>query len=772
MKSRERMPLVVGMLGILLILSTFVSTDTIVDLTGASSSDLRKVTVVSVTHDPIVIISDANFSATAGNEGWIGNGSAGNPYVIDGLDIDQGGAADNCISISNTRVNFTIQNCILTGASNPSSGIYLDNVMYGKIMNNTFFNNYFNIYIWNSHYLLVKNNTGTDSLYSISLRQGSSHNIITGNNVSYNTNRGINLESSSHDNLVINNTCNNNVFGIVLYQVTANSVDNNTFSNNVNDGIHINNANFNNFTKNLCRNNSRGVNLFGMSNNIKIENNTFSDNTNDGIYAEDAGSNYFTNNLFSNNGHGIFLYGNCDSYTITNNTCTGNSEGIRLVGYLGSGFPPVPNVPDNIDILWNIFTDNAANVIVSLLGINILFDYNFWSDYAGDDTDGNGVGDSPYTFTGNQDSHPLMAPPGSPVIWLQPPTDQILLIQVSFIYDLNASVYGGLDYWWINDTTNFAINQLGVVSNNTFLAADDYGLSVYVNDTHGNVLSGAFIVTISDVEAPIWIDLPTSRVLEIGLSLFYKMNASDISGLDHWWVNDTANFAIDSEGNIVNNTFLAVNGYGLHVWVNDTLGNTLDTTFMVSIIDTTNPTWITGPQDQELEEGYPYVFHLYVYDLSNIHKWWVNDTTHFTIDDYGMISNITSLAEGVYACEVKVNDTSGNILSGNFTLTIHEASPPNWDTIPINQIVEFGNGLYYDLDVTDFSDIDQWWINDTTSFNIDQDGTITNSTPLAVGTYSILISVSDIVGYIQSHEITITVEDTTPPNWIETPIDQ
>jgi hypothetical protein len=89
----------------------------------------------------------------------------------------------------------------------------------------------------------------------------------------------------------------------------------------------------------------------------------------------------------------------------------------------------------------------------------------------------------------------------------------------------------------------------------------------------------------------------------------------------------------------------------------------------------------------------------------------------------------------------------------------------------MDQVVELGEGLVYDLDVTDMSGIGSWWLNDTTYFTIDQDGTITNSTPLVVGIYSVLVSVSDTLGNIQSSEITITVVDTTSPTTTPTTTD-
>ncbi len=98
---------------------------------------VRNVIISGTPHAPIVIDGDANFTLTASNEGWIGDGSSGNPFIINGLDIDRDGSAGHCINISNTQVNFTISNCNLTGANVDSgAGIYLDNVKNARIVDN------------------------------------------------------------------------------------------------------------------------------------------------------------------------------------------------------------------------------------------------------------------------------------------------------------------------------------------------------------------------------------------------------------------------------------------------------------------------------------------------------------------------------------------------------------------------------------------------------------------------------------------------------------
>ena len=96
----------------------------------------RSVFRAGIPHSPIAIDGDANFTLTASNEGWYGDGSSNSPFIIDGLDIDRGGGAGHCISIINTRVNFTIQNCVLTGANVSGAGIHMVNVTYGKLIEN------------------------------------------------------------------------------------------------------------------------------------------------------------------------------------------------------------------------------------------------------------------------------------------------------------------------------------------------------------------------------------------------------------------------------------------------------------------------------------------------------------------------------------------------------------------------------------------------------------------------------------------------------------
>ena len=271
----------------------------------------------------IVIDGDANFSDTALLEGWPGDGSAENPFIIDGLEIDRGGEEGHCISIRNTQVSFIMRNCRLTGANitNPSfivppmlhsfltlsgAGVLLLNVSNGELVNNTCNSNCrFGIYLMDSHLNTVVNNT------------------------CYSNGIGIFIWSSS-SNTLVNNTCNSNRQGITLMNSHSNTVANNTCSSNEDSGIDLGGSH-NIVANNTCNNNTYyGIQLYEATLNT-VADNTCNNNTWGGIGLYMSGANIVVNNTCTNNGFGISFY---ESYsnTVVNNTCFHNRIGISIDG--------------------------------------------------------------------------------------------------------------------------------------------------------------------------------------------------------------------------------------------------------------------------------------------------------------------------------------------------------------------------------------------------------------------------------------------------------
>ena len=77
--------------------------------------------------------------------------------------------------------------------------------------------------------------------------------------------------------------------------------------------------------------------------------------------------------------------------------------------------------------------------------------------------------------------------------------------------------------------------------------------------------------------------------------------------------------------------------------------------------------------------------------------------------------------------------------------------------LPQNQSITYGTMVSYQLDAHDPSGIDCWWLDDSTSFHINQTGLLTSTDLLSVGKHFVYISVNDSYNNIQTAFIIITV---------------
>ncbi|MFX0074324.1 MAG: rhodanese-like domain-containing protein, partial [Candidatus Hermodarchaeota archaeon] len=356
--------------------------------------------------------------------------------------------------------------------------------------------------------------------------------------------------------------------------------------------------------------------------------------------------------------------------------------------------------------------------------------------------------------------------------WEEIPSDRFFEYGEAFSYDLNATDPSGIDEWWLNDTTYFDIDGSGVITNKTLVPVGEYRLEVKVNDTYGNTLTDQFKITVEDTIAPTWGELPMDQFFEYGEAFSCDLNATDLSGIDKWWLNNTVNFDIDGNGVITNKILIPIGEYWLEVSVNDTSGNILTASFKVTIQDTKPPSWVFPPSDITMEFGSSFNYDLYATDLSNIDTWWLNDTLFFNIDNDGLITSTGPVPIDVYWLEVSVNDTLGNILTASFKVTVQDTIAPSWDENPTDQLLEYGEAFTYDLNATDISSIDKWWLNDTEYFDVDGNGVITNKTLVPVGEYWLNLNVNDTSGNILTDSFKITIRDTKPPSWVLLPLDK
>lgn len=201
-------------------------------------------------HSPILISSDSDFSS----QGFPGNGSVTNPYIISGYYIS---TPSRCIHIENTDVYFIIRDCLLAG-DNALAGIQFEYVTNGEIRNNTIIDTYAAVYFWYSSSNRIVNNTITENDDGLSLWY-SSNNVLINNTISENI-EGISINHDSDNNIVANNNITESFFSNIYLRTSSsnNRLENNTISNEEmhrnNQGVYIFSAPNNILSSNIMKN--------------------------------------------------------------------------------------------------------------------------------------------------------------------------------------------------------------------------------------------------------------------------------------------------------------------------------------------------------------------------------------------------------------------------------------------------------------------------------------------------------------------------------------
>lgn len=510
--------------------------------------------IAAVSHDPFVIIGDANFSDTASAEGWSGDGSPGSPYIIENLDIDLGPSPIAAINITGTSVHFIIRGCHLSGPlATPSYGVYLDNVANGRI-DDTHCNDFSHgIYIENGcSDITASNNNCSENSYGIYIESSVSNTVI--NNIcNLNFFYGI-LINASNSNTVANNICNDNLIyhGIFLHSSNFSIVNGNTCNDNDDYGAYLYNCNSSIANDNICNLNDYGLYL-RMCNNSIVNRNTCNQNAFSGIYLLRSHSSSAANNTCNSNREGMYIQ-EMESNSVTGNTCFNNSlRGIALqvCDLTNLTFNTISNttiqfglyldgLSDNNAVTWNVLVHNLFNCVDD--GIGNVFNYNYWSDYSGVDDDEDGIGDTAYVFTTtNSDPNPLMYYPWAPE-WKQMPTDQVIELGGDFEYLVEftfISLTAPFDLS-VSDSTNFAVHgpsaadhtRRYVITNVPNLPVNSYPLAVKATNIYGFITEGSFTLSVVDTTPP---------VIEGPVDISYTKGESLPS--IHWLATDLSNIS-------------------------------------------------------------------------------------------------------------------------------------------------------------------------------------------------------------------------------------
>ena len=410
-----------------------------------------------IEHGPISINGNNNFNTTAYNEGWPGNGTITNPFVIEGLNIT-GTVSNGQIFIQNTNVYFKINNCLII--HNNNIGIYLYNVIHGQLdnntigshtaygiflensQNNTFSNNFFSdnrfgIYFYDSisminttlcnntlihdsihlffslivdDYLTLKvdNNTvnGKPLIYLINKNNYEVHedagqiiivkctSITIANQNLANTRDGISVIISQNITISENKISKS---AISLLNSDNNKIFDNTL---IESGIVTQSSHANSFYNNNIINTIVG-NSISDSNDNKIYLNIFQNNIRS-LWLGYSNTNVIFNNIFSNNTQAIV------------SSFSSNNDIINNIFVNGSGYAISSAISSNFVSRNDFLSNNPSGTSQGFFSQQDIVDHNYWNDWIIPDIDTDGIVDLPYILDSspeiNLDYNPLTDP--------------------------------------------------------------------------------------------------------------------------------------------------------------------------------------------------------------------------------------------------------------------------------------------------------------------------------------------------------------------------
>jgi len=317
-------------------------------------------------HDPISIDGDGDFAAQAADEGWPGNGTEGNPYVIEGYEITRG---HECIYLVRTRAHFIIRDSRLVSSSY-NYCIFLNNVQNGSVENCILENGSFGLYMFSAGNITVTNNSVInnnikcewtwDCFFSenkileggfrfiiFTLEEWTTHtvdpsNTVNGKPVYYWKNRnggtippgaGQVILANCTQVTVENQEFTNTSHGITVGHSSKNYIRGNTFHSNNEEAINLRRSTHNIISENYIYSNHHGIWLYNSDNNTIQFNNINSSGL--GMLIISSNGNHIFGNKLTANLRGIEFMSSEDYLkptinTVVNNTLRDNGIGISI----------------------------------------------------------------------------------------------------------------------------------------------------------------------------------------------------------------------------------------------------------------------------------------------------------------------------------------------------------------------------------------------------------------------------------------------------------